>query len=115
MRGLFKKVVGLTAFTIAMISTATAATSQMSCASGVDGVRTYCKLPLDTNKVSFIRQLSTAPCTFGESWGLADDQVWTAKGCSAEFSAESVNPATIREFDPPKPFGYVNGVFRREA
>lgn len=40
------------------------------------------------------RQLSSSPCTEGESWGYARDSIWVDRGCRAEFAV------TIRPNDP---------------
>jgi hypothetical protein len=114
-------------FFVALAATgpAMAESSQMDCGSLPDGIRTYCPLPDDINRVTISQRYSHMPCVFGESWGLEDTSLWTSKGCSALFTIHFgeepiVDPATTIDSpqsldDTDLPYGYINGRFQREA
>jgi Protein of unknown function (DUF3011) len=46
---------------------------------------TYCQLP-NRGHVEVYKQLSSATCTYGRSWGTERDRVWVSNGCRAEFA-----------------------------
>jgi Protein of unknown function (DUF3011) len=45
--------------------------------------------------VVFERQLSTADCVYGESWGLEADGLWVDHGCSGEFRIDTLRTANL--------------------
>ena len=60
----------------------------ITCASAGNG---YQRCPAETRRgVRLVRQLSTARCVEGRSWGTANGYVWVDEGCRAEFQ---VGPA----------------------
>ena len=48
------------------------------------GSRTECAIPGE-GRVVLIRQLSSAECARGRSWGVAEGKIWVASGCRGEF------------------------------
>ena len=98
------------------VTTAVAETNYIHCVSESQDMRTYCPLPDNVSHVFLAERFSSAPCDYGVSWGLKGAFVWTAFGCAAEFAAEeNLDVLLPMEADEHKPYGYVNGVFRREA
>ena len=51
-----------------------------------DGRQRTCTTPWQTES-RLSRQLSTSPCTAGQTWSSSRGQVWVSGGCRAEFSA----------------------------
>ncbi|MDR2155888.1 MAG: DUF3011 domain-containing protein [Burkholderiaceae bacterium] len=45
-----------------------------------------CRMP-GRARIELVRQLSSADCIQGRTWGVRDDRVWVNNGCRAEFSA----------------------------
>ena len=50
-------------------------------------IRRECGVTIE-RKATLVRQLSSAPCEEGRSWGWSRNGVWVDKGCRAEFSAD---------------------------
>ncbi|TDR45012.1 hypothetical protein DFR29_105195 [Tahibacter aquaticus] len=46
---------------------------------------TYCNAP-NRGHLEVYRQLSSAPCDYGRSWGQERGRVWVSNGCRAEFA-----------------------------
>ncbi|KAF1688211.1 hypothetical protein B1992_00800 [Pseudoxanthomonas broegbernensis] len=44
-----------------------------------------CAVALRGAPVRLLRQLSSPPCRFGESWGVGRNEIWVARGCKGEF------------------------------
>jgi hypothetical protein len=69
-----------------------------------DGARTHCAADTSAG-ILMTRQLSSAACLLGKTWGYDDQGVWVDAGCSAEFlvarvPAPAVPPAPA---EPPAP------------
>jgi Protein of unknown function (DUF3011) len=61
--------------------------------------RKHC--PADTRGgVRLSRQVSTAPCREGSTWGYDDRGVWVSNGCRAEFQLSSAYGATSSGMGP---------------
>jgi len=56
----------------------------VSCISD-DGRRNYCEVDLQGAKVQLTRQLSSAPCQLGSSWGYDKEGIWVDRGCRGDF------------------------------
>lgn len=99
---------------------ANATTQQIECGTADVSSQKFCALPEHVTRVALAVEKSHAPCVFGDSWGLTDNKVWTAKGCIAQFRVQvsadplPVAPAPATPVEK-EPFGYVDGNFRREA
>lgn len=70
--------------------TAAAKTQTISCAS-YDGRRNYCDADTQGAKVQLTRQIGTATCTEGATWGYDRAGVWVDRGCSGEFLVQPAN------------------------
>ena len=68
--------------------TAAAKTQTISCAS-YDGRRNYCDADTQGAKVQLTRQIGTATCTEGATWGYDRTGVWVDRGCSGEFLVQA--------------------------
>ena len=68
--------------------TAAAKTQTISCAS-YDGRRNYCDADTQGAKVQLTRQIGTATCTEGATWGYDRAGVWVDRGCSGEFLVQA--------------------------
>ncbi len=49
------------------------------------GRETFCRLPLDADRVVLDRQLSRAACIEGRTWGYRRDGIYVNNGCRAQF------------------------------
>lgn len=63
---------------------AAAKSQTMSCES-FDGRKNYCDADTQGAKVQLTRQIGTAPCTEGSTWGYDRRGIWVDRGCSGEF------------------------------
>jgi hypothetical protein len=52
-----------------------------------NGGRTYRRVSID-GRVRLVKQLSSAPCVQGRSWGYDSGGIWVDNGCRAEFEYE---------------------------
>lgn len=50
-----------------------------------DGRRNFCRTPFHRGGVEVQRQLSKAPCRYGQTWGWNDRGIWVQGGCRAVF------------------------------
>lgn len=67
----------------AVFSAGSASAYQFDCSS-TRGKTTQC--PVDTKRgVEIVRQNSSAPCRYGETWGYDRRMVWVSNGCRATF------------------------------
>ena len=64
--------------------TAAAQTQTISCAS-YDGRRNYCNVDTQGARVQLTKQIGTATCMEGATWGYDRAGVWVDRGCSGEF------------------------------
>ena len=64
--------------------TAAAKTQTISCAS-YDGRRNYCNVDTQGARVQLTKQIGTATCMEGATWGYDRAGVWVDRGCSGEF------------------------------
>jgi len=70
-----------------MLFSAMASADRVRCESK-HGIRVSCRM--DTSGgVNMVRQLSSAPCRKGTTWGVQRQGVWVERGCRAEFVSES--------------------------
>ena len=60
----------------------------ISCAS-YDGRRNYCDADTQGAKVQLTRQIGTATCTEGATWGYDRAGIWVDRGCSGEFLVQA--------------------------
>jgi hypothetical protein len=67
----------------------------ISCMS-FDGRKNYCETDTQGAKVTLTRQIGTANCTEGSTWGVDRRGIWVDRGCSGEFL---VQPGD--DFSPP--------------
>ena len=68
--------------------TAAAKTQTISCAS-YDGRRNHCDVDTQVAKVQLTRQIGTATCMEGATWGYDRTGVWVDRGCSGEFLVQA--------------------------
>src|SRR5437588_1258393 len=61
---------------------------RISCAS-FDGRKNYCDADTQGAKVQLTRQISTAPCMEGSTWGYDRWGVWVDRGCNGEFLVQA--------------------------
>jgi len=76
---------GLTALlTAASPLSAAPVTGHLQRCASVNAQRNYCMAYVQGH-VELVRQLSTAPCLYQESWGYDEGGIWVTHGCSGEF------------------------------
>jgi len=61
---------------------------RISCAS-FDGRKNYCDVDTQGANVQLTRQISTAPCMEGSTWGHDRRGVWVDRGCNGEFQVQA--------------------------
>jgi len=71
---------------IAMLPGAAKAQQQTITCESNNGSRKYCGTPPNTDQVSLSRQISSASCVQGQSWGVDNQGLWVDQGCRAEFT-----------------------------
>lgn len=76
--------------------TAAPKTQTISCAS-YDGRRNYCDVDTRGAKVQLTRQLGTATCMEGATWGYDRNGVWVDRGCSGEFLVQAGSEPVARD------------------
>ena len=62
----------------------------ISCES-FDGRRNHCEVDVQGAKVQLTRQIGTATCTEGSTWGYDRTGIWVDRGCSGEFLVQAGN------------------------
>jgi hypothetical protein len=62
----------------------------ISCSS-FDGRRNYCDVDTQGAKVRLARQIGTATCVEGSTWGYDRRGVWVDRGCNGEFLVQAAN------------------------
>jgi Protein of unknown function (DUF3011) len=63
---------------------------RLSCSSD-DGMRKHCNVDTRWSKVELAKQIGSAPCTEGSTWGHDDQGIWVDHGCRAEFTVEKIS------------------------
>jgi hypothetical protein len=61
---------------------------KISCTS-FDGRKNYCDADTQGAKVQLVRQIGTAPCMEGSTWGYDRRGVWVDRGCNGEFLVQA--------------------------
>lgn len=64
-----------------------AASAETVVCESVKNQRTECDMNT-RGEVRMVRQMSSAPCIEGTSWGLSKYTVWVDRGCRAEFASD---------------------------
>ncbi len=93
---------------------------EIICSSEPDHGRSVCPLPVNSEQVELVSNISQAICVFGRNWGLEGEILWTANGCSGRFNviygrAKQTLPPPLQpenQFLLPEPG---SKPFRREA
>ena len=62
----------------------------ISCES-FDGRKNHCDVDTQGAKVQLTRQIGTATCTEGSTWGYDRSGIWVDRGCSGEFLVQPAN------------------------
>jgi hypothetical protein len=68
-------------------------TSQTISCDSFDGRKSYCDADTQGAKVMLTRQIGTAPCTEGSTWGYDRRGIWVDRGCSGEFVVQAGSEA----------------------
>ena len=66
-------------------------TSQTISCDSFDGRKNRCEVDTQGAKVQLTRQMSTAACTEGSTWGYDRSGIWVDRGCSGEFLVQPRN------------------------
>jgi Protein of unknown function (DUF3011) len=69
--------------------------SQMLSCDSFDGRKNHCDVDTQGAQVQLTRQISTATCTEGSTWGYDRNGIWVDRGCSGEFLVQPANEQIV--------------------
>jgi hypothetical protein len=53
----------------------------------------FCDIPNGVDRVNLVRQRSSSPCVFNQSWGWRANGIWVSNGCQADFELVDFRPS----------------------